>query len=65
MFSTSEITLKVWRHLRLEVPLKIFIRGSNCLNEQKVTSLEMNDYLPNHLLNLVCLSQMNINIWQF
>ena len=65
MFSTSEITLKVWRHLRLEFPLKIFIRGSNFLNEQKVTSLEMNDYLPNHLLNLVCLSQMNINIWQF
>ena len=49
MFSTSEITLKVWRHLRLEFPLKIFIRGSNFQNEQKDTILETNYYLPNHL----------------
>ena len=58
MFSTSEITLKVWRHLRLEFPLKIFIRGSNFLNEQKVTSLEMNDYLHNHLFS-PCVSYTN------
>ena len=64
MFSTSEITLKVWRHLRLEFPLKIFIRGSNFQNEQKVTSLETNYYLHNHIFfNHVCLSQMNTSYW--